>query len=470
MSNGAKGQVLVDTLTKWLAGYMFLEDKGYALVAALWAINTWVFERLYACPYLSVTSDTICAGKTRMIELLELVSRNGVRFVSGTPSYIFRTIQQHESKLTLFFDDAEGRSGPSGQVIRNLMETGSRRGETVPWSTPGGKFQPLVAYCPKCFAITGELNKPLRERSIEIRLQRGNPARHFDHSAATAEAAGIVEQIRVAFEHGFPVASPPAFLTGREHEIWASLFGVAEAFRLNAETMDTLTRTAADLVARKIAPREPISREEYERRARDKSDGERAVRDLAAVLPPDEPSIPSAIAVQRMKAILTAPWRAFRGTGLDEVELERLVAPYGLQPKVVKAKHERKGQSTKAYSAHDVQSVRQKMADVADVGDQDFIVPAPPAPALQASSVQVTRRGELIWLEELPDGGVRRLFEHLAVHGAVTESEAAVMLGGARGLRRFTLDIASFAKKVPFSVRIEVVAGVKRYVREGRDR
>ena len=71
------------------------------------------------------------------------------------------------------------------------------------------------------------------------------------------------------------------------------------------------------------------------------------------------------------------------------------------------------------------------------------------------------------WLEQFPDPGVRQVFEHLAAHGAVTESEAAAMLGGPRGLRRFALQFEAHAQKAPFAVRIDVVAGVKRYVREG---
>ena len=59
------------------------------------------------------------------------------------------------------------------------------------------------------------------------------------------------------------------------------------------------------------------------------------------------------------------------------------------------------------------------------------------------------------------------MFEHLAAHGAVTENEAAAMLGGPRGLRRFALQFEAYAQKAPFDVRIDVVAGVKRYVREG---
>ncbi|MDA1014741.1 MAG: BREX-6 system phosphatase PglZ [Planctomycetota bacterium] len=71
------------------------------------------------------------------------------------------------------------------------------------------------------------------------------------------------------------------------------------------------------------------------------------------------------------------------------------------------------------------------------------------------------------WLQELPEGGIRELFDHLATHGIVTETEAARMLGGARGLRRFSSKLEGLAARVPFAVRVDTVAGVKRYVREG---
>jgi hypothetical protein len=70
------------------------------------------------------------------------------------------------------------------------------------------------------------------------------------------------------------------------------------------------------------------------------------------------------------------------------------------------------------------------------------------------------------WLDAL-DAGVRQVFEHLTAHGTVTESEATVMLGGPRGLRRFAVQFEELARMAPFRVRIDVVAGVKRYVREG---
>jgi len=74
------------------------------------------------------------------------------------------------------------------------------------------------------------------------------------------------------------------------------------------------------------------------------------------------------------------------------------------------------------------------------------------------------------WLEELPEGGVRELFAHLEAHAAVTEPEAMAMLGGARPLRRFARSFEEYAAKAPFAVRIDVVGGIKRYVREGSKR
>ncbi len=87
--------------------------------------------------------------------------------------------------------------------------------------------------------------------------------------------------------------------------------------------------------------------------------------------------------------------------------------------------------------------------------------PAPAAPSSGAS--------DRSWLDKLPAGGVRELFEHLAVHGAVTDPEAARILGSPRKVRRFSHHFEVFAAAAPFDVQIQMVGGVKRYVRQGSD-
>jgi hypothetical protein len=70
------------------------------------------------------------------------------------------------------------------------------------------------------------------------------------------------------------------------------------------------------------------------------------------------------------------------------------------------------------------------------------------------------------WLRLLPEGGARQVFAHIAAHGAVTETEALGMFPSPRGLRAFSIAFEGYAARAPFGVRIETVAGVKRYVRE----
>lgn len=69
------------------------------------------------------------------------------------------------------------------------------------------------------------------------------------------------------------------------------------------------------------------------------------------------------------------------------------------------------------------------------------------------------------WLNDLP-AEARPVFAHLAAHGTVTEEEALQLLGGGRALRRFTLRFEEYVRIAPFHVRIDSVAGIKRYVRE----
>ncbi len=83
--------------------------------------------------------------------------------------------------------------------------------------------------------------------------------------------------------------------------------------------------------------------------------------------------------------------------------------------------------------------------------------------------VEETTKRSPGWLVDLPEP-VRDLFAHLADHGTVSEAEATRMLGGPRQLRRFSARFEEYAARAPFRVRIEMVGGVRTYVREGTSR
>ena len=98
------------------------------------------------------------------------------------------------------------------------------------------------------------------------------------------------------------------------------------------------------------------------------------------------------------------------------------------------------------------------------IADARFTVAA--AVGASVSKTRATVAPSRGWLDDL-EPKVRQLFEHLAAHGTVTETEAATMLGGPRELRRFAREFEKHAAKAPFPVRIESVGGVKRYVKDG---
>jgi hypothetical protein len=71
------------------------------------------------------------------------------------------------------------------------------------------------------------------------------------------------------------------------------------------------------------------------------------------------------------------------------------------------------------------------------------------------------------WLTDLPTPD-RYVFQHIAKHGSINETEATQLLGGARQFRRFSGRLEEHLARVPFKVRIDVSGGMKCYVRDER--
>lgn len=353
----SKGQALIGRMADWIAGYMFLPDRSVAIVLALWALNTWTFKRFDAVPYLCITAATKQAGKTRLMEILKMISANGRMFGAMTPAAYFRLMEAFDSHMTVYFDEAETLSSGAVGVMRTVMNTGYRKGQTIPRTVPGGGVTEFPVFGPKAFALIGDVNDTLRDRSIVITLERGRPDKDFDIGYAEAEAEKLVADIKALSGHTAELRTvKPEFLNGRDREIWTPLFSLAHALKLDRETMDDLTRCAADLTAMKTAERKRYSElAAKEDDAIDVAYGERALADLRAILRDGEKHVFSAVAVERMRALPTGPWRTFRGVGLTDIVLANLVSRYGVQTRRFRVGG-RGSEQRRGYSAADIRA------------------------------------------------------------------------------------------------------------------
>jgi hypothetical protein len=124
-----------------------------------------------------------------------------------------------------------------------------------------------------------------------------------------------------------------AWFDGRESELWSPLYSTLRLLTTDAGTLRRFKMISSDLSALKTQEASYYTAaQQVEDEARDQQYGERAIADLARVLHEGEPGITSADAVKRLKALPDAPWRTYRGRGLNEAVLAELIARFNVRP------------------------------------------------------------------------------------------------------------------------------------------
>ena len=76
------GEVVAEVET-FITRYVVLPDAA-KLLLALWTITTHIFENFDAFPYLALLSPVKRSGKTRCLEVLELLCRSPRRITAPT--------------------------------------------------------------------------------------------------------------------------------------------------------------------------------------------------------------------------------------------------------------------------------------------------------------------------------------------------------------------------------------------------
>lgn len=350
------GNTLIVDLESYIRSYVSLAEASYALVIALWLAATHLWMSFDAFPYMVVTSATKRSGKTRLLELMSFVASNSRLVASISPAALYRTID--DEKPTLLVDEAEMFSSAKSE-FRSLLNTGYRRGQTV--RRHDGDFE---TYCPKAFALIGDVHDTLRDRSIVVEMRRGEPSRRFVFAAAREEGTALGERLSVELSskaeeidiavrdfEGLP------FLLDRDEEIWTPLFVLCRL--LCPDRIKELKRAAADICAAKTAKaRKYLELSEEEDAAQNREYALRLLHDMADITA-DRDQITTQEAIDKLREIPTSPWRRFRGEGIKNdrsgaMLVAALLSGFGVRPTTIRVapKTGGTGSTAKGYKRH----------------------------------------------------------------------------------------------------------------------
>jgi Protein of unknown function (DUF3631) len=296
---------------------------------ALWVAHTHGIDAFDSTPRLDITSAEKQSGKTRVLELLEVLARRPRLAVSMSSAYMFRAVEEHQP--TLLVDEIDTIFGPkaagNNEELRGLLNAGHRRGATVGRMVGEGAAmvpKDFAVFCPVAFAGIGWLPDTLHDRSIIVVLRRRAPGEIIDdYRARRHRAPGLLLGRRLAawaHRHAAELADldpvMPSGITDRPADVWEPVLAVADV-------------AGGDWPARARAACQKLN---DIRAAADDSIGVRLLADIRVVFDGID-RVSSADLAKRLAEIEESPWGDWYGRPIDARWLARQLKPYGVKPK-----------------------------------------------------------------------------------------------------------------------------------------
>lgn len=330
---GRDAAELLEAVLTVLRRYVILPSEAELHAIAVWVLHSHAINGAHATPYLVVLSPEKRAGKTRLLEVLELLAANPWRAISASEAAMFRKIAAEQPTLLLDEVDAIfGSNAERTEPLRAVINGGNRRGASIARCVTRGKTIEAVdfpVFGPKVLAgiDTGRLPDTILDRGIVIRMKRrtaAEPVARFRHRKAKADVAGLVDELaQWADAHSEQLldAEPdlPDALDDRAAEAWEALLAIAD--HAGGEWPDRARRAALALSG---------DRDE------DSGHGARILAGVRAAFNGHD-ARSSADLVEAINADDELPFGGWReGKGLDARLLARQLRPYGIKPQVLR--------------------------------------------------------------------------------------------------------------------------------------
>jgi Protein of unknown function (DUF3631) len=334
--------------------YLALPSEHCIVVLVLWAAHTHAAHRFYVTPRLILDSPEPSSGKTRVLELLALVSYSPKLTINTTVAALYRRLDKAgERPLTVLFDETDAvfnpRTADKYEDLRALLNAGYKRGATVDRCVGEGSRQDVKefpVFAPVALAgLAGHMPATITTRAAaEIHMRKRAPSetvKEYDEEDALIEAKPVRAALAAWVESvtetlGAERPEMPAGVEDRPKENWRALLAIADAA---GGDWPERARAACRYFVLGITHKETF--------------GVRLLRDIRTVFTVFEEHlgddgepvrIPVAFAdrmktadiLERLTGMEEAPWADLKGKPLDATRLADELGRYGVHSKQMK--------------------------------------------------------------------------------------------------------------------------------------
>ena len=328
-----QGAAILDGVFVFLKRFVAYPSEHAHIAHVLWIAHTHLMSAWESTPRLAFLSPEPASGKTRSMEVSELLVPDPVAAVNVTPAYLFRKCGSEDGPPTILFDEIDSVFGPKArenEELRALLNSGHRRGATAGRCVVRGTIvetEEISSYAAVALAGLGWLPDTILSRSVIIRMRRRAPEEKIEAfrrrvyapvgEALRRRLAGWAATILDEATAARP--DMPAGVEDRNADVWEPLLAVADI--AGGDWPNRARHAALGLVAiaREIEPSLNI----------------RLLADLRTVFGNEE-ALATKTILAKLSELEDAPWSDLKGKPISDSQLARRLRNYGVKSKNVR--------------------------------------------------------------------------------------------------------------------------------------
>lgn len=321
---------LLDDVHGFYCRFVAFPSPHAAVACTLWVAHAHAMDAWESTPRVAFMSPEPGSGKSRALEITELLVPRAVAAVNVTPAYLFRKVADPQGRPTILHDEVDTVFGPKVrrdvEETRGLLNAGHRRGAVTGRCKVVGKTvetEEIEAYCAVALAGLGNIPDTVASRAVMVRMRRRaphervEPYRRRNHEPEGSRLRERLAEWARSIESRLADARPdmPPGVEDRAADVWEPLLAVADAAGGEWPKLARAASTAFVNEARDI----PATL------------GVRLLADIRDAFG-EADHMATTVLLNALNSMEEAPWGDLGGKPLDSRKLAKLLKPYEAKP------------------------------------------------------------------------------------------------------------------------------------------